>query len=124
MKTMLTDYSCQGWSVASIAMYALKHNLLSACVSTWYKYMKALHIERKKAASRRKHHDTGIRTDAPYKLLHMDVTVLKTTDNIRAYIYILMDNFSRYILGYRISLTLEAETTLELVKDTYYKYFV
>ena len=124
MKHMLTDGKYNGWSVSSIAAYALKNGLLSACTSTWYKYSRYLGIIRKKTLSRRKNHKTGIRAHMPHRIWHMDVTVFKTADNIKSYIPILMDNYSRYILGYKVSLSLKAENTFLLLKDAYDKYII
>ena len=122
MKSLLTDPAYSSWSITSLAYYALKNNTLSACVSTWYKYAGILGITRSTARNRRKDKKTGIRAAETNKIWHMDVTVFKTMDNVKAYIHILMDNFSRYILNYRVSLELRAQTTFEMLKESYYEH--
>jgi putative transposase len=52
----------------------------------------------------------------------MDVTVYRTLDNIKSYIYILIDNFSRFIFGYRVSLSLSGKTCLEMLRNVYDTY--
>jgi putative transposase len=121
---MLTDKQYKGWSIQAIAWFAIKHKIVTACVSTWYKYIKILNIQRTSAKSRRKNHDIGIRAASPHKLWHMDVTIFKTQDNIKAYIHILMDNNSRAILGFRISLKLKAANTVSLLKEANDKYIL
>jgi transposase InsO family protein len=122
MKSLLTDPEYSSWSITSLAYFALKNNTLSACVSTWYKYANILGITRSTTRNRRKDKKTGIRADETNKIWHMDVTVFKTMDNVKAYIYILMDNFSRCILNYRVSLELRARTTFEMLKESYYEH--
>ena len=66
----------------------------------------------------------GIRADAPHKIWHMDITEFKTMDNGRAYIHILIDNFSRFILGFRVSLHKKAQNTLDVLRDAYKSFIV
>jgi len=53
---------------------------------------------------RKKKYKTGIRASAPFRLLHMDTTLLRTLDGTRVYIHFIVDNFSRVILGWKASL--------------------
>src|SRR2546425_10128380 len=49
---------------------------------------------------RLKKHCEGLRANAPKQILHMDLTIFRPSDHSRVYIYLIMDNFSRAILGY------------------------
>ncbi|MDR3711322.1 MAG: hypothetical protein P4L51_00780, partial [Puia sp.] len=71
-------------------------------LSTFYKYVCRLHLKRARPGHRRKNHHTGIRATAPFQILHADSTVFKTLDNVKNYIYLIQDNFSRAIPGYRV----------------------
>jgi len=55
----------------------------------------------------------------PHQFWHADVTLFRTMDNVRAYIYLVVDNYSRAILSWRVSLKLCAETRLDTVREAY-----
>jgi putative transposase len=88
-------------------------------LSTFYKYAGLLQLKRKMLLHRRKNHSTGIRAAAPLQLLHADVTVFRTVDNVKAYIFLVQDNFSRAILQFAISLRCKAATLFELLKKVH-----
>lgn len=52
----------------------------------------------------------------------MDVTVFRPLDNTRIYIYLIVDNFSRCILGWKASLELKCGISLENLKDACLKH--
>jgi putative transposase len=52
----------------------------------------------------------------------MDVTEFKTVDNVKAYIYILIDNYSRYILNWRVNLVKAGKICIDMVREGYVKY--
>lgn len=58
----------------------------------------------------------------PNQYWHADVTLHRTVDNVRAYIYFVIDNYSRAILSWKVSLKLSAEIRLETIKEAYEKY--
>lgn len=74
------------------------------------------------ANHRRKNHAAGIRATAPLNLIHADVTVFKTADNIKAYIYMVQDNFSRTILQYTVAPDCKAVTMMELLRTVHTKH--
>ena len=112
------------WPIISIYYYALRNNIISISERTFYKYAFILGLSRPIPANRRKKHCIGIRTNAPNKLWHADVTIFRTTDNTKNYIYIIMDNNSRKILNFKVSLTLSAQTSFDCLKEAYEKYII
>lgn len=83
-------------------------------LSTFYRYARKLGISRQ--SIKRKKHPKGIRASKPKQLFHIDVTILKLHNNIKAYIYVLMDNHSRYILNISASLEYKALHTFNNLK--------
>ena len=125
IKKALENDFYHGWPVYSIAMHHIKNKLLFVSPSTWYKYVKLLGIKRQKVKSRRKKNKIGIRASRPLEIWHIDVTLFELLDASKAYIYILMDNFSRCILNWDVSLELSGQTTMNLIKsasDKFLKY--
>ncbi len=49
--------------------------------------------------SRRKKSATGIRAIRPHQIWHADISIFVTADNIKRYIYCVVDNYSRKILS-------------------------
>lgn len=105
------------WPLASVYHQLIRDKVAFFHISTFYKYITRLKLNRATALKRRKNHSTGIRAAAPLQLLHADVTVFRTADNIKAYIYLIQDNFSRAVLGYTVHAYRKASVMLELLQD-------
>ena len=101
------------------AYYCLNNNILSVSINSWYKYAKIFNI--KLNNYRKRKYDIGIRASKPLQILHADVTLFKTLDLVTAYIYLIVDNCSRYILNCKVSLKLSGEIRLKTIKKAYCK---
>ena len=102
LKHMLTDKQFQYWPVSSIALFALRENILPLSLNTWYKYVHKLGLKRLKTSSRRKKSEVSIRADHPHQIWHADISQFVTADHVRHFIYVVVDNFSRKILSWCI----------------------
>ena len=89
--------------------------------NTWYKYIKLFDLERVVIRKIKKRYETGIRATKPDEIWHADVTELKMYDGTIAYIYLVIDNFSRFILSWRVSLILCWQTRVETFKEAVYR---
>ncbi|MFT3945717.1 MAG: hypothetical protein QM763_01990 [Agriterribacter sp.] len=110
------------WPLASVYHQIIRDKAAFFHISTFYKYITRLKLNRVKPGNRRKNHTTGIRAAAPLQLLHADVTVFKTADNMKAYIYLIQDNFSRAILGLSVNACCRAVVMMELVQDVHTRF--
>lgn len=45
----------------------------------------------------------GIRASAPGEIWHLDFTILRLQDGTRAFVQVVIDNFSRYVLAWKVS---------------------
>ncbi len=63
-----------------------------------------------------------LRANAPKQILHMDLTIFRPVDHTRVYIYLIIDNFSRAILGWKASLQYSSAIAMENLKEVCYKY--
>jgi putative transposase len=52
----------------------------------------------------------------------MDVTIFRPLDHTRVYLYFLIDNFSRFILNWKASISYSAEITFQNISEAYDKY--
>ena len=121
MKSMLTDVTYRFWPVSSIAYYALRENIISVSLATWYLYKRKLCIDRIPVPKKEKH-STGLRASYPDQIWHADITIIKTMDGIKHYVYLLMDNFSRFILSWRIEEVVSGRIRVETIREAYKKY--
>ena len=91
-------------------------------ISTCYNYLKLLGIKREKHKHRRKNHKKGLRASAPLEMLHMDISIFKTINNAKVYLYVICDNFSRCILGYKVSTKYDVGLVVENIREVKQKY--
>ncbi|MEY5133141.1 MAG: hypothetical protein RLZZ198_1145 [Bacteroidota bacterium] len=115
---MLTDPELPFWPIASISAFCRREDVLFLSDSTWYKYAKFLGVNRPKSNSRRKKTKKGIRATAPNQKWHADVSVFKIY-NVKHYIYLVADNFSRRILSWKVSDKLIASIRVQTIREAY-----
>ena len=85
-------------------------------ISTCYNYLKLLGIKREKPKHRRKNHKKGLRASVPLEMLHMDISIFRTKNNAKVYLYVICDNFSRCILGYKVSTKYDVGLVVENIR--------
>jgi putative transposase len=122
IKQYTTDIKYLHWSLASVYHQMKRDGFANYYITTFYKYCKALKIQRLIPKHRRKNKHTGIRAELPLQLLHIDVTIFKCMDNTKAYIYVIKDNCSKAILHCTAQLTLKAEYTIQALQQVYEQY--
>lgn len=121
IKEMLTNTQFQYWPISSIAYYALRNNILPLSLNTWYKYANKLGIVRSRPHSRRMKSNESVRATAPNQIWHADITVFITADKIKHYIYLVVDNFSRKILSWKVTDSVSAVTRQKTLLDALQK---
>ncbi len=123
MKEMLSGQRFRYWPVNSIAYYALRNNIVNASLATWYNYITKLGWDRPRSSKKLKY-ETGIRANRPHQIWHADITVVKCLNGMKYYVYLLMDNFSRFILNYQVSEKVSAEIRMQSIKQVYEQYIM
>lgn len=109
------------WPLSSIYHKIVRDSAAHFHISTFYKYTGLMKLKRPLPKHRHKNHCAGIRATAPLQLLHADVTVFKTTDNIKAYIYLIQDNFSRAILKSFVARQCRTGIRAELLRQVHHE---
>lgn len=109
------------WSLSFIFYQLLRYNKLFCGLTTFYKYVshKIIEAGRKKKPPKLY---TRITSNHVFEKLHLDTTLLRLKNFTRVYITFVMDNFSRSILGYTVSLNNKATTVTELLKEVFDKH--
>jgi len=67
-------------------------------------------------------YSTGLRASYPDQIWHADITIVKTLDGMKYYVYLLMDNFSRFILSWRIEEVVSGRIRVETIREACKKY--
>ncbi len=104
--------------LAAIYYQMLRQSTGYMSLATFYKYSRCF-LEKGMVPLRSKGQKkkyTSIRASAPMQILHMDITLIKTSGNQRLYLYILQDNFSRAILSWTLSTKYGAAIALNNLK--------
>ncbi len=117
LKEFLTDIRFQYWPVSSIAYHALRNQTLCISLNTWYKYVNKFGLNRSKPKSRRKNSEVSIRADKANQIWHADITEFKTPDNVKHFIYLVVDNFSRKILSWKIADKIKSVYRKETIQE-------
>ncbi|MBL4624067.1 MAG: DDE-type integrase/transposase/recombinase [Flavobacteriales bacterium] len=121
IKAALTNKKTLHWSIRSIHLQGIRNGTLSISENTMYKVNKLLSIRKTKNRAKKKRYKKGIRAALPNRIWHADITTLKTLDNKRYYIYLVIDNYSRYILSYAIKERVSGLVTTSTIKEAYNK---
>jgi len=100
---LLTDPKILHWPIISVCYYARRKEILKVHRHTWYKYARLMKIKRLRHKKIVRRYDEGLRAKRPNEKWHADITELELKNGITYYIYLVIDNFSKYILSWRIS---------------------
>lgn len=116
MKEYLSNPQFAHWSTSSIYYQSMNDQKMGLSLSTWYKY--AYKIGRPKHLFRKsKLMKQGIRAKKTKQILHIDVTVIKTTDQRKLYLHLLVDNYSRKIIHWKLEPFCNSQTTRILLEE-------
>ena len=116
MKRLVEAKKYAHFSISSLCLYAKRENIVHACVDTWYRYINKFEWQRVyKSHKSPKRKMIGIRASRPNQIWHIDATELKTTHGKKYYLQMIVDNFSRFIVAWKITKYINAENTANLI---------
>jgi|SRR5690554_1068844 len=104
------------WPALSLYYHGLRKKGLYISKSTFYNYKNILGLGRKWTKIEKK--KSGIKAKAPNEYLHVDTTFWDLSENIKAAIVFVSDNFSKAILGWSVALTKDAENVKAALQQT------
>lgn len=106
----------RGWDLRAIWARGRRERKLSCSRSTFHKYCQLLNIKKPKIRRRDDFYEP-VTTKAPNEKWHADVTIFKTPEGKKHYLYLIVDNFSRKILSYKLDTSANAKTMVENLKQ-------
>jgi putative transposase len=119
IKEVLLDPAIKKWPLVSAFFHGLRQERISCSINTFYKYAKLMGFSRRVPGHRHKNHAVGIRAERPNQIWHADITVYRAADNVKIFIYFVMDNFSRMILSWKASLECSSKVRAETILEAY-----
>lgn len=122
IKQYLTEPAYLNWPVASVYHKMIRDGAAYMGLSTFYIYSRLLDLTGLHRRPKALKYTVGIRASVSFEILHMDITQFDTLDKGKVYVSIIADNYSRFILGWKISLHKTASLTLENLKEVCGKY--
>ena len=104
-----------GASIQDIQLLEVDSQLKQA---SWYKYARLMKIKRRRQRKFKVKYNEGIRASSPNEKWHADITEIQTADGKTAFIYLVVDNFSRYITSWRVYHKICARVRIDTFGET------
>ena len=116
IKTICENNEYKYWPLTSIFYKGVRDGLINFSLNTFYKYCHILNIKRN-ASIKNNRPAVGLISHYPNHFWNADITIFKTKDNIKHYIYLVTDHFSKMIIAWSIDTTNNAGTRLKTFKE-------
>ena len=99
----------------TLAWLAQRIGKVFASASTWYRLVRDNKWRRPRQRVHPAAPKVGIRASRPNQIWHIDTTLIRLLDGSRAYLHAVIDNFSRRILGWKVTSTFVPGATAEIL---------
>lgn len=103
LKKYMSRTAFKYWSIGAIWGKAVKDGAIAMSSSSWYKYSRKLGLSEARRPKKKSRKRGSFDAHRPNHTWHMDVSQFTTLDNVKFYIYTVVDNFSRKIVSHYVS---------------------
>ena len=123
IKTFVQNEQYMDYPLSAIYYTMEREEKAFMSLSTFYKYAKLFDniYNRKLFKAKQK---TGIRAEKPKEIIHADVCIYRPLDYTKVFIYFIIDNYSRMILGWKTSLEYRSAVMLGNLRNVYFNYLL
>ncbi|MDD4439678.1 MAG: DDE-type integrase/transposase/recombinase [Tissierellia bacterium] len=123
IKQFIEDEQYKNFPLVAVYYEMMRKGKAFMSLTTFYKYAKLFDnaVKRRLFKAKQK---TGIRAVKPKEIIHADVCVYRPLDYTKIFIYFIIDNFSRMILGWKISTQYNSSIMLDNLKTVYCEYLL
>lgn len=115
IQDLYTSKELAHYSVKSLSWLGKRTGEVVASASTWSRVIRELGLKRNRIRIYPEKPKIGIRASGPGQIWHLDLTILRLQDGTRAFVQAIIDNFSRYVLAWNVSLDYGGVHTKELL---------
>ena len=123
----LKEYLANGkypfWSVGTIWAQAIRDKASSMSSSTWYRYAKKLGLMEVRKLAKKCRKQGSVKAKKVNEIWHMDVSYFITSNNVKLYVYSVLDNLSRKLVDLSYSSVLSAELRTASLRRAIYNEF-
>jgi len=115
IKEMVTSAEYRHVPIGTLALLAQRLGKVFASRSTWYRLVRYFQWRRPRQRLHPDKPKVGMRASRPNEVWHVDTTLIRLLDGSRAYLQAIIDNFSRRILGWKVSPNFDPTATAKLL---------
>lgn len=102
--------------IRSLVLLAKRKGDVFCSDGTWRRIIKKFNLKRVRKRLYPEKPKIGIRAVKPNQIWHLDITIIKLVDGTRAFIQAVIDNFSRYVLAWKVLPNISGLGTKNLLK--------
>ena len=117
VKEMVTSDAYKHVPTGTLALLAQRLGKVFASPSTWYRLVRLHHWRRPRRRLHPPKPKLGIRSIKPDEVWHVDTSIVRLLDGGRAYLYAVIDNFSRRILAWRAAEQFDPSHTVAILAE-------
>jgi putative transposase len=117
IRTLVQRADLYQMSLTSLYWYGRRQKMIHLSVLTWFKYIHK-HKMLDGLEKRRWHRPNklGLKADRPNQIWHIDVTQFKLASGKRVYLQVILDNYSRFVIAWRLFDKVNGLGTKNLIK--------
>ena len=115
MQELVTSPAFAHFSIRALSWLAKRTSSVFASATTWSRQIKANKWLRPRERLYPAKPKLGIRAITPNQLWHVDVTIVRLVNGTKAYLQAVIDNYSRYVLDWKVSADISAVNTRDLL---------
>lgn len=117
VKDMVTADEYRHVPTGTLALLAQRLGRVFASSSTWYRLVRLYRWRRPRRRVHPPKPKLGIRATKTDEIWHVDTSVVRLLDGTRAYLYAVIDNFSRRIMAWRVSERFDPGNTVAILVE-------
>lgn len=100
-------------SLKRLHLHAYRNSIVICGYDTFRKYISKFMINRKRNRRNKKSYNNTLITTNANHVWHIDITEFKLTNNKKVYLQVILDNFSRKVISWRLSLRKTLNITMK-----------
>lgn len=117
IRRLVSDPELDDMSLSSLYWIGRRKGKLQFSLTTWFKYIRRYNMLESIPPRRwSRPGKKGIRATFPNQIWHLDTTILKLEDRTRVYLQAIIDNYSRYIVAWKVTLRNRGDEIKELIE--------
>jgi len=117
IRRLLNRKRFKHWPIASVWAYAVRKNHVQLSLSSWYNYNRKFEFRKPHYKLKKQKKYDALRAPRPNHTWHMDITIVKTLDGVKNYVYLIVDNYSKLIINCKVSTKCNGEVRTQTLRE-------